>query len=65
MNPCSPKESNGSPDSYAAIAQVDQLRQEPESLRKWREEQKTRLEELGEQTHNSSTSQRGGGMVEV
>ncbi|XP_062332016.1 clathrin light chain B isoform X3 [Osmerus eperlanus] len=39
-------ESNGSPDSYAAIAQVDQLRQEPESLRKWREEQKTRLEEL-------------------
>uniref|UniRef100_UPI003AAC54DC clathrin light chain B isoform X3 n=1 Tax=Centroberyx gerrardi TaxID=166262 RepID=UPI003AAC54DC len=39
-------ESNGPTDSYAAIAQVDQLRQEPESLRKWREEQKTRLEEL-------------------
>ncbi|KAM6978060.1 clathrin light chain B [Aplochiton taeniatus] len=39
-------ESNGPSDSYAAIAQVDQLRQEPESLRKWREEQKTRLEEL-------------------
>ncbi|XP_071772552.1 clathrin light chain B [Centroberyx gerrardi] len=40
------QESNGPTDSYAAIAQVDQLRQEPESLRKWREEQKTRLEEL-------------------
>ncbi|CAL8355855.1 unnamed protein product [Merluccius merluccius] len=39
-------ESNGPMDSYAAIAQVDQLRQEPESLRKWREEQKDRLEEL-------------------
>ncbi|XP_076018906.1 clathrin light chain B isoform X2 [Genypterus blacodes] len=40
------QESNGPTDSYAAIAQVDQLRQEPESLRKWREEQKTRLEAL-------------------
>ncbi|XP_007245662.1 clathrin light chain B isoform X2 [Astyanax mexicanus] len=40
------EDSNGVTDSYAAIAQVDQLRQEPESLRKWREEQKTRLEEL-------------------
>ncbi|KAK0136233.1 Clathrin light chain A [Merluccius polli] len=40
------QESNGPMDSYAAIAQVDQLRQEPESLRKWREEQKDRLEEL-------------------
>ncbi|NP_001011078.1 clathrin light chain B [Xenopus tropicalis] len=33
-------------DGYAAIAQADRLTQEPESLRKWREEQKTRLEEL-------------------
>ncbi|KAL4648778.1 clathrin light chain B isoform X3 [Arapaima gigas] len=39
-------ESNGPTDSYAAIARVDQQRQEPESLRKWREEQKERLEEL-------------------
>ncbi|KAF3838136.1 hypothetical protein F7725_009904 [Dissostichus mawsoni] len=39
-------ESNGPTDSYAAIAQVDIQRQEPESLRKWREEQKTRLEAL-------------------
>lgn len=40
------QESNGPTDNYAAIAQVDMLRQEPESLRKWREEQKTRLEVL-------------------
>ncbi|XP_053318663.1 clathrin light chain B isoform X2 [Spea bombifrons] len=33
-------------DGYVAIAQADRLTQEPESLRKWREEQKTRLEEL-------------------
>uniref|UniRef100_A0A4W6DBH0 Clathrin light chain n=1 Tax=Lates calcarifer TaxID=8187 RepID=A0A4W6DBH0_LATCA len=38
------QESNGPTDNYAAIAQVDIQRQEPESLRKWREEQKTRLE---------------------
>ncbi|XP_077589742.1 clathrin light chain B isoform X4 [Stigmatopora nigra] len=40
------QESNGPTDNYAAIAQVDVQRQEPESLRKWREEQKTRLEAL-------------------
>ncbi|KAM8848459.1 clathrin light chain B isoform X2 [Synchiropus splendidus] len=40
------QEPNGLTDSYAAIAQVDIQRQEPESLRKWREEQKTRLEAL-------------------
>ncbi|XP_069620307.1 clathrin light chain B isoform X2 [Ranitomeya imitator] len=36
----------GANDGYAAIAQADRLIQEPESLRKWREEQKVRLEEL-------------------
>ncbi|XP_040262745.1 clathrin light chain B [Bufo bufo] len=40
------QESNGFSDGYAAIAQADRLTQEPESLRKWREEQKVRLEEL-------------------
>ncbi|XP_043113764.1 clathrin light chain B isoform X2 [Puntigrus tetrazona] len=40
------QETNGTNDSYSAIAQVDMQRQEPESLRKWREEQKARLEEL-------------------
>ncbi|KAL0974342.1 hypothetical protein UPYG_G00219110 [Umbra pygmaea] len=39
-------DSNGGSDSYAAIAQVDSMRAEPESLRKWRDEQKARLEEL-------------------
>lgn len=40
------QEPNGGTDGYAAIAQADRLTQEPESLRKWREEQKVRLEEL-------------------
>ncbi|KAM7417919.1 hypothetical protein PAMA_017530 [Pampus argenteus] len=40
------QESNGPTDNYAAIAQVDIQRQEPESLRKWKEEQETRLEAL-------------------
>lgn len=40
------QESNGFNDGYAAIAHADRLTQEPESLRKWREEQKVRLEEL-------------------
>ncbi|XP_060757159.1 clathrin light chain B isoform X2 [Neoarius graeffei] len=40
------QESNNGADGYAAIAQADVQRQEPESLRKWREEQKTRLEQL-------------------
>lgn len=34
---------------YAAISSVDRLQAEPESLRKWREEQRERLEELGEE----------------
>ncbi|NWQ79318.1 CLCA protein, partial [Columbina picui] len=40
------QESNGLKDSYAAISQVDRLQSEPESIRKWREEQKERLEQL-------------------
>ncbi|XP_077121808.1 clathrin light chain B isoform X3 [Ranitomeya variabilis] len=40
------KDLGGANDGYAAIAQADRLIQEPESLRKWREEQKVRLEEL-------------------
>ncbi|XP_056120569.1 clathrin light chain A isoform X2 [Rhinichthys klamathensis goyatoka] len=39
-------ESNGPSDVYAAISSVDRLQAEPESLRKWREEQRDRLEEL-------------------
>ncbi|XP_026993883.1 clathrin light chain B isoform X1 [Tachysurus fulvidraco] len=40
------QDTNDVTDGYAAISQVDVQRQEPESLRKWREEQKGRLEEL-------------------
>ncbi|XP_058138526.1 clathrin light chain B isoform X2 [Dasypus novemcinctus] len=40
------QEANGPADGYAAIAQVDRLTQEPESIRKWREEQRKRLQEL-------------------
>ncbi|XP_008264909.1 clathrin light chain A isoform X3 [Oryctolagus cuniculus] len=40
------QESNGPTDGYAAISQVDRLQSEPESIRKWREEQKERLEAL-------------------
>uniref|UniRef100_A0A8I5R1P9 Clathrin light chain n=1 Tax=Papio anubis TaxID=9555 RepID=A0A8I5R1P9_PAPAN len=42
------REANGPADGYAAIAQADRLTQEPESIRKWREEQRKRLQELGE-----------------
>lgn len=41
------QESNGPSDAYAAISNADRLQAEPESLRKWREEQKERLELLG------------------
>ncbi|XP_068032208.1 clathrin light chain A isoform X2 [Anomalospiza imberbis] len=40
------QESNGPTDCYAAISQVDRLQSEPESILKWREEQKERLEQL-------------------
>lgn len=41
------QESNGPSDAYAAISNADRLQAEPESLRKWREEQRERLEVLG------------------
>ncbi|NWS48987.1 CLCA protein, partial [Probosciger aterrimus] len=40
------QESNGTNDSSAATCQVDRLQSEPESIRKWRDEQKERLEQL-------------------
>ncbi|XP_013931258.1 PREDICTED: clathrin light chain A isoform X5 [Thamnophis sirtalis] len=43
---CLDQESNGPTDCYAAISQADRLQTEPESIRKWREEQRERLEEL-------------------
>ncbi|XP_053558708.1 clathrin light chain A isoform X2 [Bombina bombina] len=40
------KEANGPTNGYAAISQADRLQAEPESIRKWREEQRSRLEML-------------------
>ncbi|XP_012871432.1 PREDICTED: clathrin light chain B [Dipodomys ordii] len=48
------QEANGPADGYAAIAQADRLTQEPESIRKWREEQKKRLQELVFSLHRAS-----------
>lgn len=45
------QESNGPSDAYAAISNADRLQAEPESLRKWREEQRERLEVLGNIQH--------------
>ncbi|KAJ7420919.1 Clathrin light chain A [Willisornis vidua] len=39
-------QANGPTNCYAAISQADRLQSEPESIRKWREEQKERLEQL-------------------
>ncbi|KAF3852018.1 hypothetical protein F7725_005373 [Dissostichus mawsoni] len=39
---------NGPSDAYAAISSADRLQAEPESLRKWREEQSERLQLLDE-----------------
>ncbi|KAK2865500.1 hypothetical protein Q7C36_001556 [Tachysurus vachellii] len=41
-------ETNGPSDVYAAITSADRMQAEPESLRKWREEQRSRLEALDE-----------------
>ncbi|NXS76659.1 CLCA protein, partial [Pandion haliaetus] len=49
------QESNGPIDSYAAISQVDRLQSEPESIRKWREEQKERLEQLDANSRKQET----------
>ncbi|NXL96426.1 CLCA protein, partial [Tyrannus savana] len=40
------EQTNGPTNCYAAISQADRLQSEPESIRKWREEQKERLEQL-------------------
>ncbi|XP_062480515.1 clathrin light chain A isoform X2 [Pezoporus occidentalis] len=46
------QESNGTNDSSAATCQVDGLQSEPESIRKWRDEQKERLEQLDANSRN-------------
>ncbi|XP_072011348.1 clathrin light chain A isoform X6 [Engystomops pustulosus] len=49
------QESNGPTDSYAAISQADRLQAEPESIRKWREEQRSRLEMLDANSRKQET----------
>lgn len=48
-------ESNGPSDAYAAISHADRLQAEPESLRKWREEQRDRLEMLDENSRKQES----------
>ncbi|XP_065829715.1 clathrin light chain A-like [Oscarella lobularis] len=45
-----PQEDSGPGDAYAAIAHVDAIQQEPECIRKWREEQATMLAEKDAQS---------------
>ncbi|KAK0145370.1 Clathrin light chain A [Merluccius polli] len=49
-------ESNGPSDSYAAISRADRLQAEPESLRKWREEQRDRLEVLDDNSREQESA---------
>uniref|UniRef100_A0A8C5AX72 Clathrin light chain n=1 Tax=Gadus morhua TaxID=8049 RepID=A0A8C5AX72_GADMO len=49
-------ESNGPSDSYAAISSADRLQAEPESLRKWREEQSDRLEVLDDNSREQESA---------
>ncbi|XP_074656546.1 clathrin light chain B-like isoform X2 [Tubulanus polymorphus] len=51
-------QSNGPSDQYSAISQVDQLRQEPEKIKRWREEQKERLEKKDEEAEEKKEAWR-------
>ncbi|XP_015200591.1 clathrin light chain A isoform X1 [Lepisosteus oculatus] len=59
------QESNGPSDAYAAISQVDRLQSEPESLRKWREEQLERLEVLDANSRKQETEWKEKAKVEL
>ncbi|KAE8632335.1 hypothetical protein XENTR_v10001518 [Xenopus tropicalis] len=49
------QETNGPTDGYAAISHADRLQAEPESIRKWREEQRSRLEMLDANSKKQET----------
>ncbi|MBN3305565.1 clathrin light chain A isoform X2 [Amia ocellicauda] len=59
------QESNGPSDAYAAISHVDRLQAEPESLRKWREEQLERLEVLDANSRKQETEWKEKAKVEL
>ncbi|XP_072526006.1 clathrin light chain A isoform X2 [Salminus brasiliensis] len=58
-------ESNGPSDAYAAISNADRLQAEPESLRKWREEQRERLEALDANSRKQETEWKEKAKVEL
>ncbi|XP_029001463.1 clathrin light chain A isoform X3 [Betta splendens] len=58
-------ESNGPSDAYAAISNADRLQAEPESLRKWREEQRERLEVLDANSRKQETEWKEKAKVEL
>ncbi|XP_028303136.1 clathrin light chain A-like isoform X3 [Gouania willdenowi] len=58
-------ESNGPSDAYAAISSADRLAAEPESLRKWREEQRERLEVLDANSRKQETEWKEKAKVEL
>ncbi|XP_037545674.1 clathrin light chain A isoform X2 [Nematolebias whitei] len=58
-------ESNGPSDAYAAISNADRLQAEPESLRKWREEQSERLEVLDANSRKQESEWKDKAMVEL
>ncbi|TKS68937.1 Clathrin light chain A [Collichthys lucidus] len=58
-------ESNGPSDAYAAISNADRLQAEPESLRKWREEQKDRLELLDDNSRKQESEWKEKAKVEL
>ncbi|XP_031415133.1 clathrin light chain A isoform X3 [Clupea harengus] len=59
------EESNGPSDAYAAISSADRLQAEPESLRKWREEQGERLEVLDANSRTQETEWKEKAKVEL
>ncbi|XP_044201894.1 clathrin light chain A isoform X2 [Thunnus albacares] len=59
------EESNGPSDAYAAISSADQLQAEPESLRKWREEQRERLEMLDDNSRKQESEWKNKAKVEL
>ncbi|CAK6976614.1 hypothetical protein F7725_005373 [Scomber scombrus] len=60
-----PPESNGPSDAYAAISSADRLQAEPESLRKWREEQRERLDVLDDNSRKQETEWKTKAKVEL
>uniref|UniRef100_A0A674DMS0 Clathrin light chain n=1 Tax=Salmo trutta TaxID=8032 RepID=A0A674DMS0_SALTR len=58
-------QSNGPSDAYSAISSADRLQAEPESLRKWREEQRERLEVLDANSRKQESEWKDKAKVEL